>query len=99
MGRHGCCLFHSKPTVTLYVWGRLFTEATNAWGGVDVLVNNAGITRDTLVARMKPDQWQAVIDTNLTSVFYATQVPTCLPTALQSAHMVHPPAGSMSIQQ
>ena len=39
-----------------------------------MLVNNAGITRDTLVARMKPDQWQAVIDTNLTAVFNATQV-------------------------
>ena len=39
-----------------------------------MLVNNAGITRDMLVARMKPEQWQAVIDTNLTSVFYATQV-------------------------
>lgn len=35
---------------------------------------NAGITRDTLMMRMKPDQWTDVIDTNLTGVFYATQV-------------------------
>jgi NAD(P)-dependent dehydrogenase (short-subunit alcohol dehydrogenase family) len=34
----------------------------------------AGITRDSLMMRMKPEQWQDVIDTNLTSVFYATQV-------------------------
>ena len=34
-----------------------------------VLVNNAGITKDTLMLRMKPDDWQAVIDTNLTSIF------------------------------
>jgi 3-oxoacyl-[acyl-carrier protein] reductase len=34
----------------------------------------AGITRDTLMMRMKPEQWNDVIDTNLTSVFYATQV-------------------------
>jgi len=34
----------------------------------------AGITRDSLMMRMKPDQWQDVIDTNLSSVFYATQV-------------------------
>jgi 3-oxoacyl-[acyl-carrier protein] reductase len=39
------------------------------FGGVSILVNNAGITRDTLLMRMKDDDWQAVIDTNLTSVF------------------------------
>lgn len=40
---------------------------------VGVLVNNAGITRDTLVLRMKPDQWNDVIDTNLNGVFFASQ--------------------------
>ncbi len=39
------------------------------FGGISILVNNAGITRDTLMMRMKDDDWQAVIDTNLTSVF------------------------------
>ena len=39
------------------------------FGAVSVLVNNAGITRDTLLMRMKDDDWQAVIDTDLTSVF------------------------------
>lgn len=38
-----------------------------------MLVNNAGITRDTLIMRMKPDQWQSVIDTNLSGVFYCSQ--------------------------
>jgi 3-oxoacyl-[acyl-carrier protein] reductase len=38
-------------------------------GRVDVLVNNAGITRDGLAMRMKDDDWSAVLDTNLTSVF------------------------------
>ena len=38
-------------------------------GGVHVLVNNAGITRDTLSMRMKDDDWDAVIDTNLKAVF------------------------------
>ncbi len=38
-------------------------------GPVDVLVNNAGITRDTVLHRMTPEQWNAVIQTNLTSCF------------------------------
>ena len=40
-------------------------------GGLQVLVNNAGITRDTLAMRLKDDDWDAVIDTNLKSVFRA----------------------------
>lgn len=40
---------------------------------LDVLVNNAGITRDGLAMRMKKDDWQAVIDTNMSSIFYASQ--------------------------
>ncbi|WP_225041682.1 MULTISPECIES: 3-oxoacyl-ACP reductase FabG [Xanthomonas] len=39
------------------------------FGAVSILVNNAGITRDNLLMRMKEDDWQAIIDTNLTSVF------------------------------
>ncbi|MEM6635891.1 MAG: acetoacetyl-CoA reductase [Pseudomonadota bacterium] len=41
-------------------------------GPVEVLVNNAGITRDAMFHRMTPDQWKAVIDTNLTGVFNMT---------------------------
>ncbi len=40
---------------------------------IDILINNAGITRDNLVARMKPEEWQQVIDTNLTGCFNCTQ--------------------------
>ena len=38
-------------------------------GGLSILVNNAGITRDQLLMRMKEDDWQAILDTNLTSVY------------------------------
>lgn len=39
------------------------------YGRIDILVNNAGITRDNLLMRMKDDEWAAIIETNLTSVF------------------------------
>ena len=39
------------------------------FGGLSILVNNAGITRDNLLLRMKEEDWQAILDTNLTSVF------------------------------
>ena len=43
------------------------------FGAVNVLVNNAGITRDTLLMRMKDDDWDAIINTNLTSVYRLSQ--------------------------
>jgi 3-oxoacyl-[acyl-carrier protein] reductase len=51
---------------------RLIDEA----GDVDVLVNNAGLTRDGLLARMSDDDWRTVIETNLSSVFYTCRAVT-----------------------
>jgi 3-oxoacyl-[acyl-carrier protein] reductase len=51
---------------------RLVEEA----GELDILVNNAGLTRDGLLARMPDDDWRAVIETNLSSVFYTCRAVT-----------------------
>ncbi|MBG1232036.1 3-oxoacyl-[acyl-carrier-protein] reductase [Aestuariivirga litoralis] len=48
---------------------KLIPSADAAMGGLDILVNNAGITKDTLALRMKDEDWQAVIDVNLTATF------------------------------
>jgi 3-oxoacyl-[acyl-carrier protein] reductase len=50
-----------------------FDEVVKAHGRIDHLVNNAGITRDNLVLRMKDEDWQQVLATNLTGVFLCTQ--------------------------
>ncbi|MAI87295.1 MAG: 3-oxoacyl-[acyl-carrier-protein] reductase [Candidatus Marinimicrobia bacterium] len=45
----------------------------NDYGKIDILINNAGITRDSLVLRMKNHQWDEVLNTNLKGAFYATK--------------------------
>ena len=54
----------------------LIKETLAKYSRIDVLVNNAGITRDTLLMRMKLEQWQAVINLNLTGVFLCTKAVT-----------------------
>ncbi len=51
----------------------LLREAEKAMGRVDVLVNNAGITRDNIALRLQDEDWQAVIDLNLTAAFRLTR--------------------------
>lgn len=51
----------------------LIAEAGKEFGAISILVNNAGITRDNLLMRMKDEDWQAILDTNLTSVYRASK--------------------------
>ncbi len=53
---------------------KMMTQIKSEFGDVDILVNNAGITRDNLLMRMKDDDWQDIMDTNLTSVFRMSKV-------------------------
>ena len=52
---------------------RLVEAAREGFGRIDVLVNNAGMTRDQLLVRMKDDDWDQVLDTNLRGVFFMTR--------------------------
>lgn len=73
--------FHEKTGIPVFKWDVSDFEACKAGiakveaevGPVDVLVNNAGITRDATLHRMSLDQWQAVINTNLNSLFNMTR--------------------------
>jgi len=48
---------------------QLVKDATEAMGGIDIAINNAGLTRDTLAMRMKDEDWQIVLDVNLSAAF------------------------------
>ena len=50
-----------------------FAKAAKEFGRIDILVNNAGVTKDGLAVRMKREDWDVVINTNLTGAFLATQ--------------------------
>src|SRR2546429_6448379 len=69
--------FKAETGINVYKWDVSSFEACEAGlkqveadlGPVEILVNNAGITRDAMLHRMKPEQWTAVINTNLNSLF------------------------------
>ncbi|HNF49603.1 MAG TPA: 3-oxoacyl-ACP reductase FabG [Chitinophagales bacterium] len=48
-------------------------QVSEKFGAIDILINNAGITRDATLQKMSPEQWQQVIDVNLTGVFNCTK--------------------------
>jgi acetoacetyl-CoA reductase len=72
--------FNAETGIPVYKWSVADYEACAAGikqveaehGPVEILINNAGITRDAMFHRMTPQQWKEVIDTNLTGVFNMT---------------------------
>ncbi len=63
---------------------KLASLVLERYGRIDVLVNNAGITKDTSLRKMTPEQWQEVLNANLTSVFNVTR--NILPTMLNQEY-------------
>lgn len=68
---------------------RMFKDIKKTWGRLDVLVNNAGINRDTLIVRMKEDQWDAVLSTDLKSVFFTTKAAASLMMRQRSGSIIN----------
>ena len=61
----------------------------DTFGGIDILVNNAGITRDGLLMRMKEEDWDAVLNTNLKSIFLCTKAVSKLMMKKRSGRIVN----------
>ncbi|KAH1233663.1 3-oxoacyl-[acyl-carrier-protein] reductase, chloroplastic [Glycine max] len=67
----------------------MIRTVVDAWGTVDVLVNNAVITQDGLLMRMKKSQWQEVINLNLTSVFLCMQAAAKIMTMKKKGRIIN----------
>lgn len=70
-GHH--CKFYRVNTTDLDAVMAAATEVNSTFGKIDILINNAGITRDASMKKMTSEQWQQVIDVNLTGVFNCTK--------------------------
>ncbi|MBI3654407.1 MAG: 3-oxoacyl-[acyl-carrier-protein] reductase [Acidobacteria bacterium] len=72
-GEGGKAVGFQADAVDVKAAEKMVQEVKAAFGSVDYLVNNAGITRDNLIMRMSVDDWDAVINTNLKGVFNVTK--------------------------
>lgn len=67
----------------------LFATAKETFGRVDILINNAGITRDGLLMRMKDEDWDAVLDTNLKGAFYCCRAAAKIMSKQRSGRIIN----------
>lgn len=79
--------FYKVDTVKIAEVEKAVAQIIDEYGAIDILINNAGITRDATLKKMTQDQWQSVLDVNLTGVFNCTQV--------ISGHMVEKGSGKI----
>jgi 3-oxoacyl-[acyl-carrier protein] reductase len=68
---------------------QLVESLAEKWGGLDIIVNNAGITKDTLIPRMSDDDWDLVIATNLRSVFLFTRAASMIMMRKRSGRIIN----------
>ena len=68
---------------------KLVEELAEKWGGIDIVVNNAGITKDTLIPRMGDEDWDSVIATNLRSVFLFTRAASLVMMRKRSGRIIN----------
>lgn len=67
------CKFYKVDTTNVEAVNAAAVQVVEDFGGVDILINNAGITRDASMKKMTSEQWQLVLDVNLTGVFNCTK--------------------------
>ena len=67
------CLSYKLDVTNVDAVDSVVKKIIDETGGINILVNNAGITQDNLFMRMKPEQWLKVIDVNLNGVFHVTK--------------------------
>ncbi len=72
-GKGGDCRFYKVNTADLEAVQATADQTVGDFGGIDILINNAGITRDASLKKMSALQWKQVIDVNLTGVFNCTK--------------------------
>ena len=65
--------FHTVSVTDKGAIEALFKKVHSAYGRIDILINNAGITRDRTLEKMSEDEWDAVVEVNLKGVFLCTQ--------------------------
>jgi 3-oxoacyl-[acyl-carrier protein] reductase len=68
---------------------KLVEQLAEKWGSLDIVVNNAGITKDTLIPRMSDEDWDAVIATNLRSVFLFTRAASLVMMRKRSGRIIN----------
>jgi len=67
----------------------MIDETTERWGGLDVLVNNAGITKDRLILRLSEQDWDSVLDTNLRGAFHCIRAASRVMSGQREGHIVN----------